>query len=192
MNYLKSTQELKDFMNSCNDGDTFYYCDQKYLVFGKKAWEYKNIIPFSSRPGNSDVEYLKITLIIKEVKTNIAVCGILQYANRIVSVKRKDSELFGLIGGKVDENETLEEALIRETKEETGFNVSIDYSTYPYIAEENDGYLVLCYKLKLNNTGHTKIKEDEKPFLYLLTPEQLKTYSPFQEYNEKAFKWFSI
>lgn len=190
MNYLKSSKELKEFISSHTDGDTFYYCDQKYLICGKSFWERKNLRSFSEREPVS-LNFLLTTLIVKELKTELAVCGILQYGNRIVSVKRKDANLFGLIGGKVDKGETLEEALLRETKEETGFSVSIDYNHYPYFEEDN-GYLVLCYKLILNNKDHTDIKENEKPFLYLLTPEQLKIYSPFQEYNEKAFKWFNI
>ena len=189
MNYLKSSQELKNFISLHNDGDTFYYSDQKYLVCGKKYWERKNLKSFSERPPVS-IDFLITTLIVKELDTKVAVCGVLTYANRIVSVKRKDNDLFGLIGGKVDEGETLEEALLRETKEETGFSVSIDYTHYPYIAEDN-GYLVLCYKLNLEK-NHINIKEGEHPILYLLTPEQLITYSPFQEYNKKAFKWFCL
>lgn len=189
MNYLKSSQELTDFISSSNDGDTFYYCDQKYVICGKSTWERKNLRPFSERTSVS-IDFLTTTLIVKELNTKLAVCGILTYANRIVSVKRKDNDLFGLIGGKVDEGETLEEALLRETKEETGFSVIIDHSYYPYIAEDN-GYLVLCYKLTLSK-NHTNIKEGEQPFLYLLTPEQLLSHSPFSDYNQKAFKWFHL
>lgn len=72
----------------------------------------------------------------------------------ILSIARKeDKTKFGLIGGKVDEGETLQEALIRETKEETSLIVTKsqfiysrvepalqpggeDFSTHTYVAVE--------------------------------------------------------
>lgn len=119
-----------------------------------------------------------------------AVCGILEIGNRIVSVKRKDHNSFGLIGGKVDEGETPIEAIKRETLEETGFDVGIDFNTEVFKKEDN-GFLVTCFKLRLW-TEHTQIKEGEEPFLYLLTPQQLITHSLFSDYNKEAFKHYKI
>lgn len=66
---------------------------------------------------NIEIIYLHflVNLINRLYLNEKAVCGILQVGNRFVSVKRKDKESYGLIGGKVDQNETLENAIIRET-----------------------------------------------------------------------------
>jgi 8-oxo-dGTP pyrophosphatase MutT (NUDIX family) len=43
----------------------------------------------------------------------------------VLCVSRKDNHsAFGLVGGKVDDGETPEEAAVRETKEETGLDIS--------------------------------------------------------------------
>jgi 8-oxo-dGTP pyrophosphatase MutT (NUDIX family) len=66
-----------------------------------------------------------------------AVCALIfREEYKILAVSRKDDPTaFGLIGGKVDEGETPEEALIRETKEETG----LDVISYEKIFERTDG-----------------------------------------------------
>ncbi len=188
--YLKSMTQLKSFMFECKDNDIFYYCDTKYKVIGKTNWEKINLKPFTQHLCPTSITLLLTTSIVETMETKIAVCGILPFGNRYVAVKRKDHDSFGFIGGKVDEGESLNDALIRETREETGFEVEIDYSYPPFVEEDND-FLVLCYKLKLK-TKHGKLKEGEEPFLYLLSKEQLLTHSLFSDYNKKAFQWFSM
>lgn len=65
-----------------------------------------------------------------------AVCALIITKNhKIIGVSRKDNPTqFGLVGGKVDDGETPEEALIRETKEETG----LDIIKYEKIFERTD------------------------------------------------------
>jgi 8-oxo-dGTP pyrophosphatase MutT (NUDIX family) len=54
-----------------------------------------------------------------------AVCVILKNGDKILGVSRKDNHtLFGLVGGKVDDTDnSLEEAAIRECKEETNLDI---------------------------------------------------------------------
>lgn len=50
---------------------------------------------------------------------------LLNKKGEVLAVSRKhDHNDFGLIGGKVDEGENVVEAAIRETKEETGLDIS--------------------------------------------------------------------
>lgn len=45
--------------------------------------------------------------------------------SKILMVKNKDNSTWSLPGGAVEENETLEEAAIREAKEETGLDIRV-------------------------------------------------------------------
>lgn len=58
---------------------------------------------------------------------NIRVTGILIEDNKILLVKQKvsDKRNWSLPGGKLEQGETIEQGIIREMKEETGFDVEI-------------------------------------------------------------------
>lgn len=64
------------------------------------------------------------------MQTKAAVCALIihpdTHGKHILSISRRDNyKAFGLIGGKVDPGETLEQAVIREVLEETGFEFTI-------------------------------------------------------------------
>lgn len=63
---------------------------------------------------------------------NIRVTGILIQDDKILLVKQKvsDKRNWSLPGGKLERGETLEQALIREMKEETGLDVEINKLLY--------------------------------------------------------------
>jgi len=60
-----------------------------------------------------------------EIKVGVGVL-VLGKDNTFLLEKRKDCGLWGLLGGKVDVGESLEEAAIREVKEESGLDVKIE------------------------------------------------------------------
>ena len=78
---------------------------------------------------------------LKTQHPNEAVCALIFRNRKIIAVSRKDNHSdFGLIGGKVDKGETPEEALLRETFEETGLKIT----GYEKIFERRDGNFI-CY-----------------------------------------------
>ena len=122
----------------------------------------------------------------------LAVCGILPVLGLYLSISRKDDpNKIGFIGGKVDESENIEDALIRESLEETGLSIEIDKHYEPFIG--NDGeFTVYCYMIQLRNEVQQPIDELETGVIKLANKLQLTKASPFGSYNEKAFEWFNL
>jgi len=80
--------------------------------------------------------------------------------NKILVMNRnkQGSQYYTLVGGRLQDNETLEEGLIREVREETGLEVTSSRQVYyedhpePY----NQQYIFLC-EIALH--GETKLQE---------------------------------
>ena len=121
-----------------------------------------------------------------------AVCGILPIiGDFFLSVSRKDDpNKIGFIGGKIDENEEPEQALLREVLEETGLHVTID--TYDPFVDVDGEYIVYCYMIQLDDKTHEQISESETGIIRIASRLQLIKSSPYADYNERAFEWFSI
>ena len=77
-----------------------------------------------------------------------AVCAlVLNSEGLILGVSRKDDHTaFGVPGGKVEDNETVVEALHREMLEETGYHIIIG-NELPFISDV-DGYTTATFKVK--------------------------------------------
>lgn len=101
---------------------------------------------------------------------NLAVDAIILYDKKIVLIKRKNppyENCYALPGGFVEKGETVEQALIREAKEETGLDLEVLKLVGVYSDPERDprGRVVsLCYLAKANgklapasDAGETKL-----------------------------------
>jgi mutator protein MutT len=88
----------------------------------------------------------------KEIKKAVQVV-LLNEQNQVLAVSRKtDHKDFGLPGGKVDGRETPEQAIIRETKEETGLDISFLELVF---ASHRWGYMGYTYTAKYCGEIHT-------------------------------------
>ena len=77
-----------------------------------------------------------------ELILNYAGCIIFDEQNRLLLQKRSDCNQWGFLGGMVEFGESVEEAAVREVKEESGFDVEITslYGVYSkYFAEYTNG-----------------------------------------------------
>lgn len=117
---------------------------------------------------------------------DLAVCALIQHPNDpslILGVSRKDNpNNFGLPGGKVDPGETLQQAVIREIKEETGLDL-IDpqmVAEFPCYGEVN--YLTSTWVGKVSGDFDTQ----ESGRVAWVTWQKLFEGS-FKDYNKKLY-----
>lgn len=109
-------------------------------------------------------------------------CIIENQMGEIVCVSRKNDHTdFGLVGGKIENNETHIEAVIRETREETGIILEKDmlkkvYEDFRYGRKQ----ITYIYLEKLDND--TKFIYDEKHLVKWGSWKDVKNGS-FGEYN---------
>lgn len=118
-----------------------------------------------------------------------AVCAILPRDGAILGVSRKeDLTAWGLPGGKVeDKDESPEQALAREMREETGFVIEPKKLITIYDGEEDDGYegAVRTFFVSPSAVLREGRKIDERGLcLWIGWPELLR--GPFAEYNANA------
>ena len=80
-----------------------------------------------------------------------SVLGVVFLENKVVLVRRRDIPVWVLPGGAIDAGETPDEAIIREVKEETGYDAEIDYKMASYTFSNSFIDPVALYKLKVTN-----------------------------------------
>lgn len=82
----------------------------------------------------------------------------------VLAFKKKETGLYSLIGGNIEEHESSSEALIRETKEEAGIKISDE--DFVFIATTNHQKKNVLhernYFLLKNKNWNFKLKEVEK------------------------------
>lgn len=95
-------------------------------------------------------------------KTKLSVCGVIIHKGRFLIVKRSENDDFlpnywEFPGGDVETSENLEDALIREIKEEIGIDIAHNKKELIGISEEfmnedkTERYLQLNYKVELQS-----------------------------------------
>ena len=125
-----------------------------------------------------------------------AVCVLIEIPNTkmFLAVSRRGSNTqWGLPGGKVDPGETPLEAVVRETKEETGIDLDKDKLKEVYVGVCTGDVVYLVTTYKYDGTFSTDSLETEPGMLLSYRTEAElcdDSKSPFAEYNRRIFKYY--
>lgn len=105
-----------------------------------------------------------------------AVAVLLFNQGKILGVSRKDNPNdFGLVGGKLDGDETFEEGAIREAKEETGLDI---FGLHKVFERMDDDFMVVTFAAQWQG----EINTPEKGVVKWVTWKELQCGS-FAQYN---------
>ena len=121
-----------------------------------------------------------------------AVCVVLEYNDLFLAVTRRNSKLLGLVGGKVDANETPVEAIIRETYEEVGIKLesSLLTAVYSDVCKGDVDYFTTTFTYpKLDQLQVSNLVIEDGLSCEFVTSSMLcdSSVSPFAIYNSWLF-----
>lgn len=107
---------------------------------------------------------------------------------KILLIKRRDVPVWVLPGGGIEENEKEENAIRRETKEETGFNIQITRKVGEYTPLNKLTKFTHLYECKIIS-GKSKITEETKDINFF-DLKNLPKYlpPPFPEWIQDAYR----
>jgi 8-oxo-dGTP pyrophosphatase MutT (NUDIX family) len=125
-----------------------------------------------------------------------AVCVMIKVDQGYLSVTRRDSDQWGLVGGKVDPGETSLQAAVREAHEEVGLVLDpsllrkvfaqmcpgqVDYLTTTFIYPDLDPAVV------------SQLTPESGLTIGVISQEMLcnVAHSPFAGYNQDLFQWLA-
>lgn len=119
---------------------------------------------------------------------------------KLLLEKRRDSDLWGLVGGGVKNHETSLQAIVREVREELGLRIPKEkfhklgvYGEPGRIAAYCDGSIwrmvVVVYDLKLDREPEMVISEESKA-LRFFSKEELKSIEIVVTHSDIVDDWF--
>jgi 8-oxo-dGTP pyrophosphatase MutT (NUDIX family) len=109
-----------------------------------------------------------------------SVLGALFIDRKVVLVKRRDIPVWVFPGGKIDDGETPEQAIIRETKEETGYDVKVDRKVALYTSTSKFLTPVYLFKLSTAQSSPSNFDTNETKKMDMFDPKSLpKRIAPF-------------
>jgi len=119
------------------------------------------------------------------MKIDLVVTGYIIHENKVLLIHHKSLDLWLAVGGHIDENETPDQALLREIKEEIGIDVEIlNVSDLPKVGNVKYN-LATPFYVNVHSVGD----HDHCSLYYVcraINPEQLKINDEL-----KNFAWFS-
>ncbi|MBU0459968.1 MAG: NUDIX domain-containing protein [Nanoarchaeota archaeon] len=119
------------------------------------------------------------------MKIDLVVAGYIIHQNKVLLIHHRKLDLWLPVGGHIDENESPDQALLREIMEEVGVDVKIlNYGDLPLGGNVKENMAIPFY-----TNVHSVGDHDHYCLFYLckaINPEQLKIND-----EVKAYRWFT-
>lgn len=144
------TIEDLDFFTDdvCNEIDKEIIAENKEAIEFDKSLE--NTINLFKQLDSIDFDGVEFDSTSKKVKMSIALMKD-KYGNFILG-ERKDSGKYTFVGGHIEDGETPEQALIRETREESGLQLSL--GEYEFLSKLSDDIVdIYLFGVKVNDVS---------------------------------------
>ena len=133
-------------------------------------------------------------------RTRLGANAIITCNGKILLEKRRDCDVWGLVGGGVKKQETTLQAITREIYEELGLRIRPDrlmklrvYGEPGRIAAYRDGsvwrMVIVVYQLDLPEEPEMKISKESRD-LQFFTKEQLKDIEIVVTHSDIVDEWF--
>lgn len=133
-------------------------------------------------------------------KTHLGSNVLIVWDNKLLLEKRRDCDLWGLVGGGVKRKETPLQAIAREIYEELGLNIQKDnirklgvYDEPKRIAAYRDGSIwkmvIVAYYLQLDSEPVLRISKESRE-LHFFTREELKNIDIVVTHKDIVEQWF--
>jgi 8-oxo-dGTP pyrophosphatase MutT (NUDIX family) len=119
------------------------------------------------------------------MKTDLVVEGIMIHNDKVLLIHHRKLDIWVPVGGHIDANETPDDALLREIKEETGLDIEILNELNLPLEGKTKNNLATPFYVNVHSVGD----HDHCCFFYLckvLNPESLKINKEVIDY-----RWFS-
>jgi len=133
---------------------------------------------------------------------HLGVNAIITCKGKLLLEKRRDCDLWGLVGGGVKKTETTQQAMIREIKEELGLRVTAQqlkklavYGEPGRIAAYQDGSIwrmvIVVYALELDEMPELVLSGESKD-LRFFSREELKMVDIVVTHSDIVESWFGL
>ena len=133
-------------------------------------------------------------------RTHLGANAVIVCQDKILLEKRRDCDLWGLVGGGVKKRETPLQAITREVYEELGVRIAPEcfkklhiYDKPKRIAAYQDGsiwrMIIVAYYLELDTMPQLKISKESKD-LQFFSREELKDISVVITHSDIVDEWY--
>ncbi|VVB81766.1 RNA pyrophosphohydrolase [uncultured archaeon] len=153
-------------------------------------------------------KYLKAFAINTNMKTDLVVAAYVFNKGKVLLIHHKKLNLWLPVGGHIDKDETPDEAIIREIKEETGLNAELIQKSNIPIAGNAKKSLALPFHANVHSvgdhdhcclfyickllTGKIEIKKDELNNAEWFTKEDLQQERVPEDVRHTALRAFEL
>ena len=119
-------------------------------------------------------------------------CLLMNQDNKVLAISRgKDKTKWGLPGGKVENNESLHVAVVRETFEETGIVIADPQSVYTAFVPGRSNFICTTFIASVAVMPDKLKSEPFEGYVEWVDPATL-CKGPFEKYNTALFEHVNI